>query len=93
MDIFKSMVYFLSSCSCLPVCLFFLQPFESEIDKIKANIMNQYTSLERQHQEFADHVLRQLASSHSDKSDEASISDNHHSQYGSSHHPMQVCSH
>lgn len=66
-----------------------LKPFESEIDKIKANIMNQYTSLERQHQEFADHVLRQLASSHSDKSDEASISDNHHPQYGSSHHPMQ----
>ncbi|CAH8467259.1 unnamed protein product [Schistosoma rodhaini] len=65
------------------------KPFESEIDKIKTNIMNQYTSLERQHQEFADHVLRQLASSHSDKSDEASISDNHHSQYGSSHHPMQ----
>ncbi|VDQ11315.1 unnamed protein product, partial [Trichobilharzia regenti] len=68
-------------------------PYEVEIDKIKSNIKSQYTSLERQHQEFADHVRRQLASSHSDKSDE-SRSDNHHSQYGSSsHHSMQVCSH
>ncbi|CAH8833142.1 unnamed protein product [Trichobilharzia szidati] len=64
------------------------KPYEVEIDKIKSNIKNQYTSLERQHQEFADHVRRQLASSHSDKSDE-SRSDNHHSQYGSSHHSMQ----
>ncbi|CAH8456113.1 unnamed protein product [Heterobilharzia americana] len=64
------------------------KPYEIEIDKIKADINNQYTSLERQHQEFADHVRRQLASSLSDKSDEPR-SDNHHSQYGSSHHPIQ----